>query len=253
MPRAQTTLMSRVCAQTLGQPSNSVDCQQWFTNALSHCANGLVITERPNWMYRLLQTLWNSSDNREPEMVGLFMLDEQSTGAGQLYKTNAFLLDQFECQSLLYSVAEDYVEWTGRRQFDVFHSNLMAIGLLVVVLLAVGVTMSVCMCNRWCARRGIRRTGQYAHIANIDNNHLLMESLSTISGVDGQMALVRKKACGTMKGGSSAMRSRLPVRTGRKSLSDNGSEHSISGDSLTVQFSATRKQKFTDIRGSSYC
>lgn len=244
--------MSRVCAQTLDQPASSVDCQQWFSHALSHCANGLIITEqRPNWLYRLLQSIWHTSPAMEPEHVDLFLLKDASDG--RLYKANAFLMNRFECQRLMYSVVEDYVEWTDRRQFDVFSNELILIGLLCVMLLSVGVTMSMCICNRWCGRRGVGRTGPNESIDNIEYTKL--ESLPKLRGAKVNMSLVRRKDHARMCS-PTVRSSQIPILIASSKLADDCcSKHSSSDNSTTIVFqhSATRKQKFTNIRNSSTC
>lgn len=157
--------MSTVCARSLGtagQPATSVRCQQWFADALSHCAQSLVVgAPSPSVVQpafgltgRLLQAAFGGgATDTQPAAAVLFMLDEDVA-----YKSDAHMLDQFECRHLLYRLAEDYVGWVGRREFVSYRGALQLGALWLAVLLLVGMLASVCLFGRRHGRFA-RRSG----------------------------------------------------------------------------------------------
>lgn len=176
------SLVARVCEQTLGKRSNSISCQQWFGDALHHCANDLIVSAPQSWLQSLAGALFHvpahiarasasAADALDPAC--LFGLDDPPetaaaaaaaapNGGGSMYKykSNGHLLDRFECQNLLYRVAGDYMDWTSQRELGLFRSQLILFGMLTLLGCLVGMLIGLSMCQRWpclswcCCLRG---------------------------------------------------------------------------------------------------
>lgn len=137
--------MSRVCWQVFGQVESqrpNVLCQKWFADALKHCTNQFYLVHSTD--LGIINTLWSYFKGNAH--------DSDNTTETLGYRAEPFLLGPLECQSLIHSVNEDYLNMFQNQAYNARQNQTMA-ALFASVIFGVFVIVMALKCAQRCMQK----------------------------------------------------------------------------------------------------